>query len=156
MRNIISTYKPTGTLRAVVSPDQTLRYEGRETIARNRLLFHRTYAPTWRLRQNVKWHYFPLFCKKNKGLSKQNSKFKKQYNNFARASHFLYISLPFLHDYGVTMSSLVFYGEPKQATTKFYLSFWAWIWSLYGFNSSLVRLHFTKRVPIIAIKTERA
>ena len=33
-------------LRAVVSPGRTLRYEGRETTASNRLLFHRACAST--------------------------------------------------------------------------------------------------------------
>ena len=43
---------------------------------------------------------------------------------------FLYISYPFLHDYDVKVPNFAFYGERKQATTKFYFSFWAWIWSL--------------------------
>ena len=43
---------------------------------------------------------------------------------------FLYISFPFLHDYDVKMPNFAFYGGRKQATTKFYLSFWALIWSL--------------------------
>ena len=43
---------------------------------------------------------------------------------------FLYISFPFLHDYEVKMPNFKFYGERKQATTKFYFSFWAWICSL--------------------------
>ena len=36
---------------------------------------------------------------------------------------FLYISLPFLHDYDVKMPSFTFYGGRKQATTKFSFSF---------------------------------
>ena len=43
---------------------------------------------------------------------------------------FLYISIPFLHDYDVKMPNLAFCGGRKQATTKFYFSFWAWIWTL--------------------------
>ena len=42
----------------------------------------------------------------------------------------LYISFPFLHDYDVKMPHFAFYGGRKQATTKFFFSFWAWIWSL--------------------------
>ena len=42
----------------------------------------------------------------------------------------LYISFKFLHDYDVKMPNFAFYGGRKQATTKFYFSFWAWIWSL--------------------------
>ena len=36
---------------------------------------------------------------------------------------FFYISMPFLHDYDVKMPNFAFYGERKQATTNFYLSF---------------------------------
>ena len=36
---------------------------------------------------------------------------------------FLYISMPFLHDYDVKMPNFAFYGERKQATTNFSLSF---------------------------------
>ena len=39
----------------------------------------------------------------------------------------LNISFPFLHDYDVKMPNFSFYGGRKQATTKFYFSFWAWI-----------------------------
>ena len=43
---------------------------------------------------------------------------------------FLYISFPFLHDYDVKIPNFACYGGRKQATTKYYFSFWAWIWSL--------------------------
>ena len=36
---------------------------------------------------------------------------------------FLYISFPFLHDYDVKIPNFAFYGERKQATTKFYFCF---------------------------------
>ena len=36
---------------------------------------------------------------------------------------FWYISFPFLHDYDLKMPNFAFYGERKQATTKFYFSF---------------------------------
>ena len=53
----------------------------------------------------------------------KNNRFQKQNNNFARASHFFsYIFFPFLHDYDVKMPNFAFYGERKQATTKFYFS----------------------------------
>ena len=62
---------------------------------------------------------------------KKNNRFQKQNNNFPRASHFFsYIFFPFLHDYDVKMPNFAFYGERKQATTKFNFSFWTWIWSL--------------------------
>ena len=52
-------------------------------------------------------------------LSKKNKNDK-----FARAIRvFLYISLPLLHDYHVTMPNFMFYGERKQATTKYSFSF---------------------------------
>ena len=63
--------------------------------------------------------------------SKRAIGLKKQNNNFARASRFfLYILLPFVHDYGVKMPNLAFYVGRKQATTKFYFSFWTWTWFL--------------------------
>ena len=43
-------------------------------------------------------------------------------NNFARASRFLYISLPSLHDYDVKMPNCKFYGGRKQATTNLFFS----------------------------------
>ena len=61
---------------------------------------------------------------------KKNNWFNKQNYNFARVSLFLNISFLFLHDYDLKMPNLAFYGGRKQATTKFYFSFWAWIWSL--------------------------
>ena len=61
---------------------------------------------------------------------------------------FLYISWPSLHDYDVKMPDFTFYGERKQATTKFSFSFWTWIWLL-GIQFRRVRLHFTKNVSWI-------
>ena len=49
-------------------------------------------------------------CKKKKRFDKQNK-------TFSCASHFLYISLPFLHDYSMKMPNFTFYGEHKQAAT---------------------------------------
>ena len=43
-------YNQKFTLRAVVSPGRTLRFDGKETTASNRLLFHRACASTWWLR----------------------------------------------------------------------------------------------------------
>ena len=36
---------------------------------------------------------------------------------------FLYISLPFLHDYDVKLPNLTFHGGRQQDTSKFYFSF---------------------------------
>ena len=43
---------------------------------------------------------------------------------------FLYISFLFLHHYHVKIPNFAFCGGLKQATTRFYFSFWAWLWSL--------------------------
>ena len=43
---------------------------------------------------------------------------------------FLYISFLFLHDYDVKMPNFAFYRGRKQATTKLYFSFCAWLWAL--------------------------
>ena len=51
-------------------------------------------------------------CKKKKRFDKQNK-------TFSSASHFLYISLPFLHDCSMKMPNFTFYGEHKQAATIF-------------------------------------
>ena len=56
---------------------------------------------------------------------------------------FLYISLPFLHDYDVKLPNFTFSGGRKQATTKFY-SLSKPEYDSYKFNSDRVRLHLTK------------
>ena len=70
---------------------------------------------------------------------------------------FLYISFPFLHDYDVKMPNFAFYGGRKQATTKFYFSFWGWIRSLeiQFLEGSPTIDKVIKWVGIIAKKTER-
>ena len=57
----------------------------------------------------------------NDATVSRNIRFNKQNNNSARASHFLHISLPFLHDCDVKMLNFAFCGERKQATTKRFL-----------------------------------
>ena len=54
---------------------------------------------------------------------KKSNRLIKQNNNFARASRFLYISLPPLQDYNVKMPNFTFCGGRKQATTNFSFSF---------------------------------
>ena len=57
-----------------------------------------------------------------------NNRFRRKNKKFARASHsFLYFSLPFLHGYNVKLTNFTFCGKLKQATTKFYFSFWTWV-----------------------------
>ena len=90
---------------------------------------------------------------------KKPKRFNKQNNKFARASRFLYISFLFLHDFDVKMPNFAFYVGRKQASTKFYFSFWAWIWSLetqlQETSGRFAYIWHSKRVGIIAIKTER-
>ena len=76
-------------------------------------------------------------CKK-KGLKSKTTTLQVHHT-------FLYISLPFLHHYSIVMPNFMFYGECKQATTKFYFSLWAWIWSL-GIQLEFGSLHLTKAV----------
>ena len=53
----------------------------------------------------------------------QNNRFNKQTNDFASASRFYFCIFVILQDYDVKMSTSAFYGERKQATTKFILLF---------------------------------
>ena len=46
-----------------------------------------------------------------------------QNNNFARASRFLYISLPSLHDYNVKVPNFTFCRGREQTTTTFFYFF---------------------------------
>ena len=88
---------------------------------------------------------------------------------------FLYIPFPFFHDHDVKMPNFAFYaGRKRQATTKFYFSFWAWIilgdpgavsrverigaTKVFLWNSAsggFAYIWQSKWVRIIAIKTER-
>ena len=59
---------------------------------------------------------------------KKKEKRKKEKKNTSHVYHtFLYISLPLLHDYDAKNPNFALYGGRKQATTKFYFSFRAWI-----------------------------
>ena len=69
---------------------------------------------------------------------------------------FVYISFPFLRDYDVKMPNFTFYRGRKQATTKFYFSFRAWIWSLeIQLRGGFAYICQSKWLGIIAIKTEK-
>ena len=63
---------------------------------------------------------------KDDGDGNGNKKGKKaigsdwQNNNSARASRFLYISLPSLHDYDVELLNFTFYGGREHKTTIFF------------------------------------
>ena len=91
------------TLRAVVSPGRTLRFDGKETTASITVWFSIEYA-----RSRDEYEY-PT-TRRQRELQ-QNNRFNKQNNNFARASRFYFcISLPFLHDYDLKMPNFAFYG----------------------------------------------
>ena len=66
---------------------------------------------------------FKIQRRRRRRERQKNNRFYRQYNSFARASHFFVHFFPFLHDYDVKMPNFVFYGGCKQATTKFYFSF---------------------------------
>ena len=67
-----------------------------------------------------------------------------QNKNFALASHFFVHFLVVFHDYDMKMPKFTFYGEPKQATTKFYFSSWRLGYDALEFNFRRAPLHFTK------------
>ena len=150
MSKLKVSYSWKTTLWTVFSAGQTLCYEERETTVRDRLLFHWSWvcAPMWRLCQNVDWHHFLLFCKKHMTQRQQEREKKGLISETTtlQVHHtFLYISLPFLHHYSIVMPNFMFHRECKQATTKFYFSLWAWIWSL-GIQLEFGSLHLTKAV----------
>ena len=77
---------------------------------------------------------FPFSTLRSNDADVQRERKKKSLISKTSTSHvhhtFLYISLPFLHDYDVKIPNFLFHGERKQATTELDFSFWAWIWSL--------------------------
>ena len=62
----------------------------------------------------------------------KNKRFNNQNNNFARAPGiFVYLYAIFVGlNYGEKIPNFVFYGERKQATTKFCFAFWTWTCTL--------------------------
>ena len=64
---------------------------------------------------------------------------------------FLYISLPSLRDYDGKMPNVTFYGGRKQATAKFSVSFWTWIWFLgIRLKKSLLAFHKVNEFELCA------
>ena len=65
----------------------------------------------------------------NENVKKTKKRFDKQTTTSHVHHTFLYIPFPFFHDHDLKMPNLAFYaGRKRQATTKFYFLFWAWIW----------------------------
>ena len=60
----------------------------------------------------------------------KSNRFNRQNNMSTRASDFLYIFLPSLHDNDMKISNFKFSGGRKQATSKFFV-LWTWIWFLW-------------------------
>ena len=86
----------------------------------------RTVTSMFRVRSN---RYFEIQWRGRQERKKTKSLYKQK-QNFALASRLLVHFLPFLHDYDVKLPNFAFYGLCKQATTKFYFSFWTCKWSL--------------------------
>ena len=79
---------------------------------------------------------------------KKSNRLNRQNNNSARASRFLYISLPSLHDYDV-FSVFKFYGGLKHKTTIFFFFLWTFNTVLYNHGQkSWDTFAFLGRFPI--------
>ena len=78
-----------------------------------------------------------------------------QNNNFTSASRFLYISLPWLHDYNVNVPIFTFCREREHKTTTFFFFSWTFILSLLEFNyKKFANIWRIKRDGVSAIKFE--
>ena len=80
----------------------------------------------------------------------KNKRFNNQNNNFAHAPGiFVYLFAIFVGlNYGEKIPNFVFYGERKQATTKFCFAFWTWTWSLGIHIQEGWWLHLNERMQI--------
>ena len=88
------------------------------TVVANRVGSMFVYPPNMAL---VRWLKVKGTLTSNDADGNENvekNRFNTENNNFPRASHFLCISFPFLHDYEVKLPTIAFYGDRKQATTK--------------------------------------
>ena len=74
------------------------------------------------IRLKTQWQQKLLFLVSLRGGEGDN-RFNQQNNNSHVHHTILYISLPFLHNYDVKIPYFAFYGERKQAKTKFYFLF---------------------------------
>ena len=79
----------------------------------------------------------------------------RQKNNFARASHFLYISLPSTAWLPVKMPNFMFCEGPKQAMTKFILLVYLDMVDRNSAPEKFACIWQSKRVGIITIETEK-
>ena len=97
----------------------TLRKEskGRESTTRDRLLFHRACASTWRLLVRRK-HSATVTRTSTKKILIGKTKTLHVHHNHT----FLYLSLPFFHDFDVGMPNFAFYRECKHATKFLFLN----------------------------------
>ena len=92
----------------------------------------------WRVYINLKFpdctHFFSAWARQavieSIGRIQRRGRQRERYQQLC-ITLFCTFLCPFLHDYDdVKMHSFAFYGVRKEATTKFYFTFWTWIWSL--------------------------
>ena len=91
----------------------------------------------WRVYINLKFpdctHFFSAWARQavieSTGRIQRRGRQRERYQQLC-ITLFCTFLCPFLHDYDVKMHSFAFYGVHKEATTKFYFTFWTWIWSL--------------------------
>ena len=80
------------------------------------------------LRHRVKKNrYLKIRRRRRQRELHKSHRFNKQTTTLHVQHTFLYISLPFLHEYDVKMPNFMFYKGRKQSTTKFSISFLTWI-----------------------------
>ena len=94
----------------------------------------------------MKTHHFTI---QRRGQQREHHK-NKRVNEKKQQLCIVHYTFPFLHYYDVKMPNFAFYGERKQATTKFYFPFWA-----YSALGEFAYSWQSKWIGIIAIKTER-
>ena len=72
----------------------------------------------------MKTHHFTIQRRGQQREHHKNKRVNEKKQQLCMVHYtFLYISFPFLHYYDVKMPNFAFYGERKQATTKFYFPF---------------------------------
>ena len=105
-----------------------LNYFLMQTLSFVPINLHRCWQREWKYSIPYDWSILAVYVntsigratrtsKDKKQKQDKNNRFNKQNHNFARNHTYLYIFV--LHDYGVKMHNFAFYGERKQATTKF-------------------------------------
>ena len=125
------SFRAAASLTVLCEPQKTASYAGCacgiKSLSRNVI----TYASFVSCRL-----YCPTIVTLRSHNGDGNENFKKAIGLISKTTilhvhhAFLYISLPSLHDYDVKMPNFTMYRGSTEATTKFRLSFWTWIWFL--------------------------